>query len=109
MIDKALLTGAFEKMGPDAVQRGLLGHHFNEERPFERCFLAMAFGAPGELATIVESCKIGAPWVMGLTPTEFSNVWRAVDMNHDAFWALANEWLENRPASMRPAHAEMSR
>lgn len=108
MIDKALLTGAFEKMGPNAVERGLREHKMNGVGDiWRRCFLARAYGPEG----LMESELIAAKWstqytAWGMTPDEFSTVWRTVDMCHDEFFALANEWLENRPASIRVASRE---
>src|SRR5437762_312271 len=98
MIDKALLTGAFEKMGPDAVERGLRLHRLVEGDVFHACFLARAYGKCGEMNREFERQPEG--WrPMGLTDEEFTYVWETKDDHPREFRALANEWLENRPAS----------
>ncbi|SRR6266550_49661 len=104
-INKELLTEAFEKLGPERVAAGLTGHRIEPlMNSFYACFLACAFGRPGELLAYINGPHtegLSAPAMMGLTGVEFEHIWMNVDMCHDEFWALANEWLENRPASPR--------
>lgn len=120
MINKALLTGAFEKMGPERVQmmlgafgprgewdnycRCALGFaagydHKTERELWRDCgtlntqkFLAQKIGISIQEADAIEEIHIGFPRLNVATISHFV--------------ALANEWLENRPASLHAATRE---
>src|SRR6266566_1018178 len=125
MIDKALLTGAFEKMGPERVTEMLrafgpegqwdsyckcalgfaagFGHKTDNERwdamraaRFEHSvpFLAACIGISEAEAFTIEHIHMCGAW----SPATPENRFRAGE-----FVALANEWLENRPASVHAA------
>ncbi len=99
---KALLTAAFETLGPEGVTRGLQasGHNWND------CFLALAtYGKPGVLAR-----ELGRHWrrehyvgtLLGVRVQVVNEVVRTWDHDEGAFRALASEWLElNRAAVNR--------
>ncbi len=99
---KALLTAAFETLGPERVTRGLQasGHNWND------CFLALAtYGRPGVLAGELDRHWRREHYVGTLlgVPTQVVNeVVRTWDHDEGAFRALASEWLElNRMAVNR--------
>ncbi len=97
--EKALLTTAFEALGPERVTRGLTatGHSWRD------CFLALAVaGEPDALARDLQkrwrkehvvSTRLGVP------VQAVAQIVKAWDHDEGAFRALAAEWLElNRAA-----------
>ncbi len=99
---KALLTAAFETLGPEGVTRGLQssGHNWND------CFLALAtYGKPGVLARELDRHWRREHYVgtlLGVRVQVVNEVVRAWDHDEGAFRALASEWLElNRTAVNR--------
>ncbi len=96
---KALLTAAFEALGPERVTRGLkaTGHSWSG------CFLALAIsGEPDAVAREMEQARgkkhvVGA--VIGVPVEVVNEVVRLWDHDEQSFRALAAEWLElNRTA-----------
>ena len=99
---KALLTAAWEALGPERVTRGLqaIGHTWND------CFLALAtHGEPGVLARELERRWRREHYVgtlLGVRVQVVNEVVSAWDHDEGAFRALAAEWLElNRAAVSR--------
>lgn len=112
MIDKALLTGAFEKMGPERVERMLLAFGLGGDvLSYCRCALGFAAGYDndnGERLNRDASVLGFLPYLahrLGITDFEAEIIENAHFDRRNArgrqFCALANEWLENRPASLR--------
>ena len=99
---KALLTAAFEALGPERVTRGLqaTGHSWID------CFLAIAtYGEPGAFVREVNnrSGRTGANHfassLVGVPPGVVDEVVGLWDHEERRFRALATEWLElNRTA-----------
>ena len=96
---KALLTTAFDALGPERVRRGLTatGHSWSD------CFLALAIaGASDALARELQKhwrkhYFVGA--LIGVRVQVVNEVVRAWDHDEEDFRALASEWLElNRVA-----------
>jgi hypothetical protein len=91
---KALLTAAWEALGPERVTRGLQasGHTWND------CFLALAtYGEPGVLARELERRWRREHYVgtlLGVRVQVVNEVVRAWDHDEGAFRALAAAWLE---------------
>jgi len=118
MIDKALLTGAFEKMGPERVQRmlGAFGRNRGARRlSYCTCALGTAAGYSIKDETNLYQRSLGRDirkrlaGELGITESE------SVAIENCHFYggesakllvALANEWLENRPASLRATSRE---
>jgi len=99
---KALLTAAWEALGPERVTRGLQasGHTWND------CFLALAtYGEPGALARELERRWRREHYVgtlLGVRVQAVNEVVRVWDHDEGAFRALAAAWLElNRAAVNR--------
>ena len=98
---KALLTAAWEALGPDRVTRGLkaTGHSWSD------CFVALAIsGEPDALAREMEKARrkkhvVGA--LIGVPVQVVNEVVRAWDHDEGAFRALAAEWLELNCAAVR--------
>ena len=96
---KALLTTAFDALGPERVRRGLTatGHSWSD------CFLALAVsGEPDTLAR-----ELQKRWrkehflstLLGVRVEVIHEIVRAWDHEEEEFRALAAEWLElNRTA-----------
>ena len=91
---KALLTVAFEALGPDRVTRGLQtsGHTWSD------CFLALATcGEPGVLARALDRRWRREHYVgtlLGVRVQVVNEVVRTWDHDEGAFRALAAAWLE---------------
>jgi hypothetical protein len=109
---KALLTTAFEALGPERVTRGLTatGHNWSD------CFLAIATYGEANLLTR-ELKKYGrtdaehfVSGLIGVSVEAVHEVVRVWDHDETAFRALAAEWLEqNRiPAPASPALAPVA-
>ena len=104
-VQKALLTAAFEALGPERVTRGLQasGHTWND------CFLALAtYGEPGALTRELQRRWRKDHFVgtlLGVRVQVVNEVVGAWDHDEGGFRVLAAEWLElNRPAvPTRPA------
>jgi len=111
---KALLTSAFEALGPERVTRGLTatGHNWSD------CFLAIA--TDGEANLLREKLKTNLlrrePKKIGRTDAELfvssligvsveavHEVVRVWDYDEAAFRALGSEWLELNRAAGRVA------
>ncbi len=92
--EKALLTTAFEALGPERVTRGLeaTGHRWKD------CFLAIAtYGEPGALAREMEKPRRKENFVgplVGVPVQVVKEVARLWDDDEQSFRALAAEWLE---------------
>ncbi len=96
---KALLTAAFEALGPERVTRGLA----TTEHTWNDCFLAIAlYGEPGALARQLEKRwrrEYFVGTLLGVRVPVVNEVVRAWDHDESTFRALAAEWLElNRTA-----------
>jgi hypothetical protein len=91
---KALLTAAFEALGPERVLRGLkaTGHNWND------CFLALAtYGQPGVLARELERRWRREQYIgtlLGVRVRVVNEVVRTWDHDEGAFRTLAAAWLE---------------
>ena len=101
---KALLTAAWEALGPERVTRGLQapGHTWND------CFLALAtYGETGVLGREMEKRWRREHYVgslLGVRVEVVNEVVRTWDHDEAAFRALAAEWLElNRAAAATAA------
>ena len=98
--EKALLTTAFEALGPERVMRGLntTGHSWND------CFLARAIS--GEVDALGRELVkrrrkerfVGT--VLGVQVEVVNEVVKAWDHEEAAFRALAAEWLELNRATV---------
>jgi len=92
--EKALLTTAFEALGPERVTRGLeaTGHSWKD------CFLAIAtYGEPGALAREMEKPRRKEQFVgplIGVPVQVVKELVRLWDDDEQSFRALATEWLE---------------
>ena len=97
---KALLTVAFEALGPERVTRGLqaTGHQWRD------CFLALAIS--GEPDALVRELKTGwrKEYVVGthigVSVQAVTAVVTAWDHHEGAFRTLAAEWLELNRATV---------
>jgi len=97
--DKALLTTAFEALGPERVTRGLKarGHSWSD------CFFAFAIsGEPDSFARELRKRwrkEHAVSTLLGVRVQTVTHVVSAWDHDEAAFRALAAEWLElNRVA-----------
>src|SRR5882672_4116200 len=129
MIDKALLTGAFEKMGPERVERMLLAFGPDGETlSYCRCALGYAAGfernTDGDLIAAIRQTDFSLSEAMEFLAHRLSITNEEADAIEDAhitrerdgvgkreaheFLAPATEWLENRPASPNRASRETS-
>ena len=102
--DKALLTTAFEALGPERVTRGLeaTGHSWSD------CFLAFAIsGEPDGFARELQKRwrkEHAVSTLLGVRVQTVTQVVSAWDHEETAFRALATEWLElNRVAARTEA------
>ena len=97
--EKAVLTAAFELLGPERVTRGLKarGHSWSD------CFLAVVIGGEPDAASL----DLQKRWrkehavsmMLGLPVRTVTQVVSAWDHDETAFRSLAVEWLElNRVA-----------
>jgi hypothetical protein len=98
--EKALLTSAFEALGPERVTRGLraTGHSWSD------CFLAFAIsGEPDGFARELQKRwrkEHAVSTLLGVRLQAVTHVVSAWDHEETAFRALAAEWLElNRVAA----------
>ena len=101
--DKALLTTAFEALGPERVTRGLkaTGHSWSD------CFLAFAIsGEPDGLARELQKRwrkEHAVGTLLGVRVQTVTQVVSAWDHEEAAFRTLAAEWLElNRAVQTEP-------
>lgn len=103
--EKALLTTAFEALGPERLTRGLkaTGHRWTD------CFLAIAtYGEPGALARKMEKPRRKEQFVgplIGVPVQVVKEVVRLWDDDEQSFRALAAEWLELSHADVLTAPA----
>lgn len=103
--EKALLTTAFEALGPERLMRGLKasGHSWKD------CFLAIAtYGEPGALAREMEKPRRKEQFVgplIGVPVQVVKEVVRLWDDDEQSFRALAAEWLELSHADVLTAPA----
>ena len=105
MINKSAITAVFESLGPERVARGLAnadGHTWKD------CFLARAYGAPGELERAIRHAPSGgvanllrptpkatdAAKLFGVDRVAVFAVVDAFDHCPTEFRQLAEEWLE---------------
>ncbi len=104
-MDKQLITHAFEKLGPEKVKAGLAAKYPQSKRTFHGCFLALCYGDAGALMAMAHRLKgQGYAKCLGISQEEMEAVYIAFDDSptHDAFCALAEEWLElNRMPCVR--------
>ena len=98
--EKAVLTTAFEALGPERVTRGLKarGHSWSD------CFLALAIsGEPDALSRDLQKRwrkEHAVSTLLGVRLQTVTQVVSAWDHDETAFRALAAEWLElNRVAA----------
>ena len=106
---KALLTTAFEALGPERVTRGLAatGHNWSE------CFLAIA--TDGEANLLRQELKKNGRTdadhfvssLIGVSVEAVHEVVRVWDHDEATFRALASEWLELNRAAGRVAGDSM--
>lgn len=112
-MNKELITQAFEKLGPERVERGLTA---TGRGSYEACFWSFALnlehqGNPVNLPAIQAALAIcDEPARNRCTGDLFSPKTTAVsdawDRNHDEFKALAREWLEAHPPRvLRPTQS----
>jgi hypothetical protein len=104
MIDKVAITQVFEALGPERVARGLAGAR---RHTWTDCFVALAYGARGELERAVADATRGLarllkPPKAGLVaklldvpPGALIALVDAFDHNTAEFRQLAEEWLED--------------
>ncbi len=99
--EKALLTAAFEALGPERVTRGLkaTGHSWND------CFLAIAtYGEPDALVRQMRKEHfVGA--LIGVPVQVVKEVVQLWDHDEQSFRALAADWLELSHAAVLTAPA----
>lgn len=120
MIDKSAVTAVFEALGPERVGRGLANA---DGHTWEDCFLARAYGAPGELEQAMRrdpSRRVANLLGLALAATDTAKLlgvhWTAVSavvdvFDHDTaeFRQLAEEWLEENYLRGRPRLEEARR
>lgn len=80
-MNKALITAALEKLGPERVERGLGATRHD----WFGCFLGLACGGHGSL---------DGQFHRGLSEREVDAVAHAFDNYTEDFRALVREWLE---------------
>lgn len=117
MIDKFAITAVFEALAPDRVARGLAnadGHGWAD------CFLARAYGAPGELERAIRRVPSGgvanllqpAPKatdvanLLGVDRWAVFAVMDAFDHHSTEFRQLAEEWLGETHVREQPRFEE---
>jgi hypothetical protein len=101
-IDKAMVTSAFERLGPDAVMRGHVALHHNVQGSnWDNCFLAMCFGGYGKLHQMMKVLSLAGlddgdlcASILNLTNHEVWAVTEAFDHCRAEFAILVEEWLE---------------
>ena len=120
MLDKVAVTEVFEALGPERVARGLAnadGHTWQD------CFLARAYGAPGELERVMRHdpsrrvasllglalAAADAARLLGVQWTAVAAVVDAFDHHPTEFRQLAEEWLEENHVRGRPHLEEAGR
>ena len=99
--EKALLTTAFEALGPERLTRGLkaIGHSWKD------CFLAIAtYGEPDALLRQMRKEHFVGP-LIGVPVQVVKEVVRLWDDDEQSFRALAAEWLELSRAAAPTAPA----
>ncbi len=117
MIDKSAITAVFESLGPERVARGLAnadGHTWKD------CFLALAYGARGDLERAIRRAPSGgvanllrvapkatdAAKLFGVDLRAVFAVVDAFDHHPTAFRQLVEEWLEENHGRGRPRFEE---
>ncbi|HWP38976.1 MAG TPA: hypothetical protein VNL18_15625 [Gemmatimonadales bacterium] len=111
MIDKLLVTSAFQKLGPERVEQGLRA---SGTLGWYDCFLACAYGGYGELfqdsLSIAQhpepgsrDMQLACALAFGLSDAETWAVVAAFDLARAELRALAEEWLEQN--RVRPDQA----
>lgn len=98
-LDKATVTRALEKLGADRVMRGHVALEHGTGGNWGGCFLALCYGAFGQLQKIVLRAAPGyedydVASVLGLTTAETWAVVSAFDHNRAELQVLVEEWLE---------------
>jgi hypothetical protein len=113
MIDKSAITAVFEALAPERVSRGLANA---DGHTWEDCFLARAYGAPGELERAIRRAPSGevanllrpapkatdAANLLGVDLRAVFAVLDAFDHHPREFRHLAEEWLEETEVRGRP-------
>ncbi len=117
MINKSGITAVFESLGPERVARGLANA---DGHSWEDCFLARAYGAPGDLDRAIRRAPSGGVAnLLRVAPkaTDAATLFRvnraavfavvdAFDHHPTEFRQLAEEWLEENHVRGRPRFEE---
>lgn len=98
VIDKQLITDAFERLGYDRVLRAHVALAHGNGGDWHNCFLAMAYGGYGKLyeclPPVSPDVSYDVAQILDLTVREVWAVTEAFDHCLTEFQILVEEWLE---------------
>lgn len=100
---KELVTRAFEKLGPERLERGLTA----DGHTWDNCFFARIYGEDGALERrhAGQDISVVLGQLYGLSPQEVEAVVAMYDREEERFRSLAKAWLEQDRSGRRATDA----